>query len=77
MSDALGKAQIRALKELGAPGHFRVNWRPNLSPDGYAGLRDGGYIEEHWTWASTTRPDTGITAKGIEAIAAAEARANG
>jgi len=64
----LKKNQIKALKELGEPGHFRVNWRPNLSSDAYRDLKDRGFIEEHWTWASTTRPDVGITAAGLAAI---------
>lgn len=64
----LKKSQIKALRELGAPGRFRVNWRPNLSPDAYRDLKDRGFIEEHWTWASTTRPDVGITEAGLAAI---------
>lgn len=68
---AINPAQIKALKELGDPGHFRVGWKPDLSRDDYLELRELELIEEHWTWASTTRPDTGITTKGVEAIAAA------
>lgn len=64
----LKNSQIKALKELGEPGHFRVNWRPNLSPDAYRDLKERGLIEEHWTWASSTRPDVGITAAGLAAI---------
>lgn len=64
----LKKNQIKALRELGEPGHFHVNWRPNLSPDGYRDLKERGLIEEHWTWASQTRPDVGITAAGVAVI---------
>jgi hypothetical protein len=32
-------------------------------------LRAAGYLEEHWTWASTTRPDCGISKAGREALA--------
>lgn len=64
----LKKNQIKALKELGEPGHFRVNWRPNLSSDAYRDLKERGMIEEQWTWASTTRPDVGITETGKAAI---------
>lgn len=70
MKKALGPQQIKALKELGAPGHYRVNWRPNLSPDGYHKLVAEGYIAEAWTWASQTRPDVSITEKGIETLKA-------
>lgn len=72
-SKPLQKNQIKALKELGAPGHFRVSWRPNPSPDAHRDLKDRGLIEEHWTWASTTRPDTGITTEGVEALTKAGA----
>lgn len=64
----LKKNQIKALKELGEPGHFRVNWRPNLSPDAYRDLKDRGLIQEAWTWASTTRPDVSITEAGVAAV---------
>jgi len=64
----LKKNQIKALKELGEPGHFRVNWRPNLSPDAYRDLKNRGFIEEYWTFASTTRPDVGITDAGLAAL---------
>lgn len=70
----LKKSQIKALKELGESGHFRVNWRPNLSPDAYRDLKERGLIEEYWTWASVTRPDVGITAEGVAALTADEAR---
>jgi hypothetical protein len=68
MEPQLRKSQVKALRELGEPGGFRVNWRPNLSPDAYRELREWGFIEEHWTWASTTRPDVGITEAGQTAM---------
>ena len=64
----LTQRQIATLRELGAPGYFRVNWRPILSPAAYLDLRERGLIEEHWTWASLTRPDVGITQAGVAAI---------
>lgn len=67
MLPALSAAQVSALKELSEPGHFRVNWRPDLSHTAYLDLKDRGLIEEAWTWASTTRPDVAITEAGVAA----------
>lgn len=61
--------QIKALKSLGEPGHFRVGWKHGLSLTSYLDLRDRKLIEEHWTWASTTRPDVGITEAGLRELA--------
>lgn len=69
----LSRPQIAALQSLGEPGHFLVGGLRQLSGRGYQQLRERGLIEEHWTWASTTRPDVGITPAGVEALAAARA----
>lgn len=65
----LNAAQKKALNDLSEPGRFRVLWKPDISHAEYLELRDGGYIVEHWTWASSTRPDVGITEAGVAARA--------
>lgn len=65
MDKPLTSAQIQALRELGEPGQFRVNWRPTISPSEYIDLNMRGLIEEAWTWASMTRPDVAITDAGV------------
>ena len=68
----LTKRQIAALALLPAePGRFLVNWRPILGRRGYLDLRDRGLIDEQWTWASGSRPDTGITPAGRLALSLA------
>lgn len=61
--------QARALQELSGDG-FRVGGtRGVCSERCYDQLRAAGYLEEHWTWASTTRPDCGISDAGRAALA--------
>lgn len=51
-----------------SPGGFVVGFRPQwagLSDAGFKGLEAHGLIQSHWTWASTTRPDTGLTPLGL------------
>lgn len=61
--------QARALRALSGPG-FRVGGtRGVCSERCYVQLRAAGYLEEHWTWASTTRPDCGLSATGRAALA--------
>jgi hypothetical protein len=64
----LTKAQVVSLKELGEPGHFRVNWHHKLSNRDYNDLLKREFIITAWTWASTTRPDTSITDAGRRAL---------
>jgi hypothetical protein len=67
---ALTKAQATALKSLLSSTGFRVNWRYEnyrLSRKGYLDLVARKLIEEHWTWASSGRPDIGITDEGRNA----------
>lgn len=67
----LSKPQIRALSSFSEPGRYRVNWRwgdYGLSWRGYLQLKSAQLIEEQWTWASTTRPDVGITEAGVKAL---------
>lgn len=56
--------QKRALRELGEPYHYRVDWQHHLSPEEYKGLLSMGLITEAWTWASRARPDVAITDAG-------------
>jgi hypothetical protein len=70
----LSKSQRKALESFSEPGHYTVGWRREqyrLSWEGYIALRQRGLIEEVWTWASTTRPDVGITATGKALLASA------
>lgn len=67
---SINKSQAQALRQLAPPGHFRVGGtRGLLSEKDYLDLRSRGYLEEHWTWASTTRPDCGISEAGVAALA--------
>jgi hypothetical protein len=60
--------QAKALAQLEGPG-FRVGGtRGVCSERCYMQLRTAGYLEEHWTWASTTRPDCGISDAGRKAL---------
>jgi len=61
---------IKALQKLGEYGGFRVGGTRGLcSKRCYTELRAAGYLEEHWTWASITRPDCGISLEGKKALA--------
>ena len=61
--------QAKALRLVAGDG-FRVGGMRGLCSERcYSQLRAAGYLEEHWTWASTTRPDCGISEKGREALA--------
>lgn len=60
----LSSRQLAALRDLGEPYHYRVNWRPKLTKAEHNDLRQRELITEAWTWASTTRPDTAITSAG-------------
>lgn len=66
---ALKPYQAKALKLLPTDG-FRVGGTRGLCSERcYTELRRSGYLEEHWTWASTTRPDCGVSKAGLVALA--------
>lgn len=65
----LFKTEIAFLKSC-TPGQYRVGGtRGILSERSYLRLRKAGYLDEVWTWASTTRPDVSISALGVAALA--------
>ena len=65
----LFKTEIAFLRSC-RPGEYRVGGtRGVLGERSYRRLRKAGYLEEHWTWASTTRPDVSISPEGIAALA--------
>lgn len=71
----LNPSQIRVLEVLAAlNGGFMVGGTRGLCDEQcYSELREAGYLEEHWTWASTTRPDCGISQAGLRALENARA----
>lgn len=59
---------IKAMRQLDGDG-FRVGGTRDLCSERcYLQLRAAGYLEEHWTWASTTRPDCGLSVAGKQAL---------
>ena len=61
--------QANALRQLSGDG-FRVGGTRGICSERcYLELRSAGFLEEHWTWASTTRPDCGISDTGKQALA--------
>jgi len=67
--------QAKALKALSGDGFLVGGTRGICSDRCYSQLRAAGYLEEHWTWASTTRPDCGLSAAGREVLAEYERQA--
>lgn len=62
---------IKAMVQLEGDG-FRVGGTRGICSERcYSELRAAGYLEEHWTWASTTRPDCGLSVAGKAALAEA------
>jgi hypothetical protein len=60
--------QAKALRQL-SEGSFRVGGTRGLCSERcYTELRKLGYLEEYWTWASTTRPDCGRSPAGTAAL---------
>ena len=65
----LFKTEIAFLRSC-TPGRYLVGGtRGILSERSYMRLRKAGYLEEFWSWASTTRPDVSISQKGLAALA--------
>jgi hypothetical protein len=64
--------EYKALKSLPHEEyHYQVGWRyedHDLTSEEYLALKDAKLIDTAWTWASTTRPDVGVTEKGFKAI---------
>lgn len=72
MTDTVTKEHMQALRELGPPGHYRVNWQPKLSAAALDDLKQRGLIAHTWTWASGPRPDTSITDEGVALLTRAQ-----
>jgi len=63
----LTEAQRKGLLWL-TPGGFVCGLRPEwmgVSQKQYDAMEAQGLLESHWTWASTTRPDTGLSELGL------------
>jgi hypothetical protein len=75
IASELTRGERQALQwfsESGFVCSFRPEWA-GLSERSYTRLTKLGLFESHWTWASTTRPDTGLSDKGRAVRAALEA----
>ena len=72
LADSLAPKERKALQWFSEGGFvcgFRPEWA-GLSQQAYDKLDKLGLFESHWTWASTTRPDTGLSALGLSVRAA-------